>query len=200
MKNKGNLIKHYRGMKQPLYKYVYRLWSFAITLGLMAFFLSSAYLDGKYIDPAFFVCTGILATIAMWCGMSIYRSTTKLAATAYENGLEVPGKGFFHWEELKVTRERYVKKVPSVNFIPCYYIRLGYDKSTAIFQYLEDYTGLYYLLYKKGVEGAEKELLIYNTNIEGVKMEWKPVYKAIFNPRTGELLEEEGNPLERQSS
>ncbi|WP_130256977.1 hypothetical protein [Pseudoalteromonas phenolica] len=187
-------------MKQPLYKYVYRLWSFILALGLVLSFQISAYLEGRYLNTELLICTGILAAIAIWCGISIYRSTTKLAATAYENGLEVPGKGFFQWDELKVTRERYVKRAPSVNFIPCYYIRLGYDQSTAIFQYLEDYTGLYHLLYKKGVEGADKELLIYNTNIEGIKMEWKPVYKAIFNPKTGELLEEEGNPLERQSS
>ena len=198
--DKGNIIKRYRGIKQPLYKYVYRLWSFILGLGFILSCQVPAYLEGRYFNTELLICTGILAAIAMWCGVSIYHSTTKLAATAYENGIEVPGKGFFQWEELKVTRERYVQRAPSVNFIPCYYIRLGYDKGTAIFQYLEDYTGLYHLLYKKGVEGADKELLIYNTNIEGIKMEWKPIYKAIFNPKTGELIEEEGNPLERQSS
>lgn len=200
MNNKGSLIKHYRGKQQPLYKYIFRAWSFIVILIWTGYMLGSGYSDGKYIDPPFIVVWCLIALIAIWLVVSTYKKTTSLAATAYDNGLEVPEKGFFRWEELKVTRERYVKKAPSVNFIPCYYIRLGYDKSTAIFQYLEDYTGLYHLLYKKGVEGADKELLIYNTNIEGIKMEWKPVYKAIFNPKTGELIEEEGNPLERQNS
>ncbi|TMO84823.1 hypothetical protein [Pseudoalteromonas spongiae] len=74
------------------------------------------------------------------------------------------------------------KKAPSVNFIAGYNIRLGYDKSTAIFKYSEDYKGQYHLLYKKGGEG--------------VKMGWRPVYKTIFKPNTGELTEEEVNPSE----
>ena len=90
MKNKGNLIKHYRGTKQPLYKHVYRLWSFILALGLVLSFQIPAYLKGRYLNIELLICTGILAAISMWCGVSIFRSTTKLAATAYENGLEVP--------------------------------------------------------------------------------------------------------------
>jgi hypothetical protein len=193
--NKGNKIKIFKGKRYPLFEYFRR--------GLMGIIVSSfliwgnlfIYFTRKQIIPEYAVASIVVIIIVAWLIYSNYRQGSRIAVTAYENGIEVPKRGFFLWDELRVSQQKYLKQAPSVSFLPCYYIRLGYDKQTVIFQYLEDYTGLYHLLYTKGVPGADKELLIYNTTIDGVKIEIGPVYCAVFDPKTNILKNEKGNPF-----
>lgn len=196
--DKGKKISDFKGLRHPIYKYFLRNTPGILASSFLIWGEIDGYLNLKPIVPELLLGTIGVTLLTIWMIYSNFRHSSRIALTAYENGIEVPKLGFFRWDELRVSQQKYLKQAPSISFIPCYFIRLGYDKQTAIFQYLEDYTGLYHLLYSKGVPGAERDLLIYNTTIDGVKIEIKPVYSAIFNPRKNELRHEKGNPFEWQ--
>jgi len=193
--NKGNKIAEFSGTKFAFINYLLRD-SVAIAIsGYLIWVNVHGHFKFARIVPEFVVAAIAMTTFTVFMIYSTYKRTRALALTAYEHGIDVPKQGFFRWDELRVSQQQYTNEK---NFLPCYYIRLGYDKQTVIFQYVEDYTGLYHLLYSKGVPGTDRELLIYNTTIDGVKVELKPVYCAVFDPKKNELRQEKGNPFERQ--
>lgn len=193
--NKGNKIADFKGKKFSFIHYVLRGSIAIVASGYFIWVNVHGYFKFERIVPEFVIAAIAMTMLMVGLIYSTYKRTRALALTAYENGIDVPKQGFFGWDELRVSQLRYTNEK---NFLPCYYIRLGYDKQTVIFQYVEDYTGLYHLLYTKGVPGADRELLIYNTTIDGVKVELKPVYCAVFDPKKNELRQEKGNPFERQ--
>lgn len=196
--DKGDKIRDFKGKRHPLFEYFRRGLMGIIVSGFFIWVNFHGYFVKQQIIPEFVIAAVLTTILAAWMIYSNYRQGSRIALTAYENGIDVPKQGFFLWNELRVSQQKYLKQAPSISFLPCYYIRLGYEKQTVIFQYLEDYTGLYHLLYTKGVPGADRELLIYNTTIDGVKIEIGPVYCAVFDPKTNTLKNEKGNPFEWQ--
>lgn len=193
--NKGNKIADFSGTKFTFINYLLRDSVAIVASGYSIWANLDIYRQAQRIVPELVFGALCLSFFTIFMIYSTYKRTRALALTAYEHGIDVPKQGFFRWDELRVSQQQYTNEK---NFLPCYYIRLGYDKQTVIFQYVEDYTGLYHLLYSKSVPGADRELLIYNTTIDGVKVELKPVYCAVFDPKKNELRQEKGNPFERQ--
>jgi len=192
---KGLLICHFKGNKRPLFQFLMSQWPSLLVVGLFGFTLVDDFVNDVHISSD----TWVLSTVAILLAISLstvtYKNMSELKLTAYENGIDVPNVGFFTWQMLAVRRLAYVQKSATVGFMPCFYIDIKDKKTIAIYQHLEQYTGLYHLLHNKGVKGASNKLLIYDTLPDGRHTGWKQEYIAIFDPIKNELLEEKGDPL-----
>ncbi|WP_100916029.1 hypothetical protein [Pseudoalteromonas spongiae] len=191
----GKLIKPFKGKSLPLHRFLLTQWLNIILVYIMCVGLFQQFKKGNSItgETSVIYIGGII--FAIWLSYVTYRNMSDLKLTAYGKGIDVPHLGFFTWKQLTVRRISYVKKAPTVGFMPCFYIDIKDKKTIAIYQNLNGYTELYHLLYAKNVKGAAAKLLIYDTLYDGRHTGWKQEYIGIFDPKKNQLKEEKGDPL-----
>ena len=191
----GKLIKPFKGKSLPLHRFLLTQWLNLMLIAISCYGLFTQMSKGKSITDDECVVAIIFIIFAVGLSYVSYRHMSDLKLTAYGRGIDVPHLGFFTWKQLTVRRISYVKKAPTVGFMPCFYIDIKDKKTIAIYQHLNGYTELYHLLYAKNVKGAAAKLLIYDTIYDGSHTGWKQEYIGIFDPKKNQLKEEKGDPL-----
>lgn len=195
---RGELIAAYCGNKEPIWAAILK-YSVGMVIGFGLIY--PAYVKGMGTGVILTCC--IIGMIFVYLAWRMARRHKTPRVKVYEKGLWFAGKfgkaakGFYTWGSVvKVEQQRYEENTsPTYRFLPGYCIRLKDGKQWWIKQTLDDYTGLYHLLYQYGVRNSQKPLYLFDVDIEGFQMKNEAWYSAVYYPDKGKRVKERGQPI-----
>lgn len=190
--NKGKLLHRFPGSDIPFWKFFLRFrWCIPVLGGIgiaFDYLIESGLVAGAYIGLGFSVS---------WLAFCIFQFRFEKGhkADVYQYGIFFPKLGFYSWEQIdNVKQHEYEDMGPTHHYLPRYKITFSDGKFNVFFQNLDCYIPLYGSLYKFKVKGSEKNLLLYDIDSQGCKINLGAWFTSVYNPKLGKVLSEKGRP------
>jgi len=195
---KGEPIASFFSTKEtPLWALLRYSLGMTLWFGLMIY----SYLKGSNLD--LLILLGAIGLIFVYAAWRLATRHKRARVKIYPEGLwvnslfGVGAKGFYSWDNIiKVEQCRHDGNVsPTYLFLPGYYIRFKDGKHCFVTQTLDNYTGLYKMLFLNKVRNSDKKLYLYETDNEGFQLKNEFTYDAIYLPDKDKLTKERGQPI-----
>ncbi|MFD2165262.1 hypothetical protein ACFSJY_03210 [Thalassotalea euphylliae] len=181
MKNKYTLLE---------VNYVKALKDMVVVIIITLFFFVFSVLNDRQYELQ--LLSGGLLFLALITPMvQTFRNKVVIVTTS-ENGLIVKEKASYKWEEISSVNSLEMRLQILAAPTPGYVLHFYDGNEVIIDQRLNGYTNLYHELYQHKIEGSEKPLYLYETNMAGSSKSMSRKYHSVYYPENDQIVRESG--------